>query len=219
MKTSHILLTLGLLTSAAHAQDVNLSSLDAEPNRIYLTTGAEHGFVAGGGYTRILPFLDRHLVLTGEVMFPWAGADVSDFKVRANALVPLVGTEHLKLAATLSPIVRSTTNPVGRMTNAGVDVGLVGGYYTKRWFAGVEAGFDALLSTHVTHSDEYRDLAFMDAKDGWYSNAGGNLRGGIQAGVAFGPYDLTLRAGRMLDVSGGAPMLPLYANLSFDARW
>lgn len=219
MKTTTILLTLGVLTSVAHAQEVNLSSLDAEPNRIHVKTGAEHGFIAGAGYTRVLPFLDRHLVLTGEAIFPWAGADLSDFKLRAGALVPLVGSTHWKLAASLSPILRSTKNELNRMTNAGVDIGLVGGYYAGRWFAGLEAGFDAQLSTHVAHSDEYRDLAFMDAKDGWYSNAGGNLRGGVQAGVAFGQYDVTLRAGHMRDVTGAAPMIPFYGSLSVDARW
>lgn len=219
MKT--LIVTLGLLTAttAAHAQELNLSSVDAEPNRVHVTTGAEHGFVAGAGYTRVLPFLDRHLALTGEAIFPWAGVDLSDYKLRARALVPLVGTTHVKLAASVSPILRSTKNDVGRMTNAGVDMGLVGGYYARRWFVGLEAGFDALLSTHVAHSAEYRDQAFMDAKDGWYSNTGGNLRGGVQGGIAVGRYDVTLRAGQIRDVSGGKPMLPFYGSLSVDARW
>ena len=214
---SAIAIALGLATTA-HA-DINLSSLDAEPNRVHVTTGAEYGLVAGAGYTRILPFLDRKLVLTGDATVPWAGADLMDYKVRVRALVPIAGTTHWKLAAAIAPIVRGTKNGMSRMENVGVDIGVVGGYYTNRWFAAADSGFDAQLATHVTHDDAYRELVYMNAKDGWYSNTGGNLRGGLQAGVRIDRYDISLRAGKVVDASGEAPMLPIYANLTFDARW
>ena len=42
--------------------------------------------------------------------------------------------------------------------------------------------FDVDLTTHVTHSDAYRATTYMDAKDGWYGNTGGNVRAGLQGG-------------------------------------
>ncbi|MGE0870377.1 MAG: hypothetical protein AB7P03_17560 [Kofleriaceae bacterium] len=38
-------------------------------------------------------------------------------------------------------------------------------------------------------------------------------------GVAFGRYDVTLRVGKLRDVSGDKPMLPVYGSVSVDARW
>ncbi|KAB2896447.1 MAG: hypothetical protein F9K40_14465 [Kofleriaceae bacterium] len=220
MKTLGLVVALALLAPlTAHAQEINLSSLDEEPNRVHVTTGAEYGFIASAGYSRILPFLDRRVVLTGEATLPWASLDLADFGVRAQALVPIVGSARWKLAGAFSPAVRATENKVNRMVDAGVDVGLVGGLYTDSWFVALESGVDLLLATHVTHSDSYRMLVHPGAQDGWYGNAGGNLRGGLQAGVAFSRYDVILRAGQVRDVGGGPPLIPFYGTLTMDARW
>ena len=82
--TTSALITLALAASfaPAHAQEINLSSLDEEPNRVHFSAGAEYGFVVGVGYSRILPILDRHVVLTGAATLPWASFDLADYRVR-----------------------------------------------------------------------------------------------------------------------------------------
>lgn len=212
---------IALLASAvpAHAQEINLRSLDEEPNRVHVSTGAEYGFVAGAGYSRILPLLDRKIVLTGEATLPWASFDLADYRVRTGALVPIVGSTRWKLAGALAPTLRGTHNAVGSMTDLGVDVSVVGGFYMPRWFVALEAGVDLALTTHVSHSDAYRMTVHADAKDGWFAHAGANLRGGLQAGVSFDRYDVILRAGQVRDSSGAAPLLPFYGTLAVAARW
>lgn len=220
MKATGIIVAIALLVPlTAHAQEINLSSLDEAPNRIHVTTGAEYGFVAAVGYGRVLPFLDRRLVLTGEATVPWAGLDLSDYSVRASALVPVVGSPRWKLAGTIAPVVRGTKNEINRMTDLGVDVGFVGGHYTRAWFAAAEVGVDLALTTNVTHTDAYRMNVHADARDGWYASPGGNLRAGLQAGVAVSRYDVILRAGQIRDVGGGPPLIPFYGTLTVDARW
>jgi hypothetical protein len=213
------LLLAASLSATAYAEEINLASLDEQPNRLSLSTGAEYGFVAGVGYSRILPFLDRQVVLTGDATLPWASIDVMDYRIRASALVPIIGTTRWKLAGALAPTLRSLESNVYSMTDVGVDASIVGGYYARRWFVALENGVDFALSTHVTHSDEYRMNVHMDAKDGWYSNPGANIRGGVQAGVAFDRYDVIVRAGRVLDSNGEAPLIPFYGTLTVDARW
>ena len=62
----------------------------------------------------------RHrLLLTGDLTVPWAGVDASDYRVRAGALVPIVGSRRWKLAGSLAPTLRGTRNDTGRMTSAG----------------------------------------------------------------------------------------------------
>jgi hypothetical protein len=219
MKTLILAVSLLFVSLDARAQQINLSSLDAEPNRVHVTTGAEHAFVAGAGYSRILPFLDRQIVLGADATLPWAGIDVSDYRLRASALVPIVGTQRWKLAASLAPIVRGTHNKISTLTDVGLDVGMVGGFYTRRIFIAGELGFDAALSTHVTHSDEYRMNVHPDAVDGWYASPGGNLRAGVQAGVAFARYDVMLRIGQVRDVDGNAPLLPFYGTITAGSRF
>lgn len=205
---------------AAQAQEVNLSRLDDEPaNRVHVRTGAEYGFVAGVGYARTVSLLERRLLVTGDVTLPWAGLDASDYRVRVGALVPIVGSRRWRLAGTVAPTARGTKSVINRMTSFGTDVGLQGGFYARSWFVAGEAGVDWAMTTHVAHSDAYRETVYEGARDGWYALAGANIRGGLQVGASFGRHDLVLRAGRMIDIGGAPPMLPFYGMLTFDTRW
>jgi hypothetical protein len=215
-----VLMVLGLLTpGTVCAQDLNLSTLDQASNIVHVTTGAEYALVARAGYTRVVPFLDRQLVLSSDLTLPWAKLDVSDFCVRIGVLVPVVGSAHWKLAGTATPTVRGTKNDISRMTSVGADLGAVGGYYTRRWFVAGELGFDWAMLTYVAHRDVYRSDVFAGARDGWYANPGGNLRAGLQAGLSFGRYDVILRVGQVRGVDGAPPLLPVYGTLAFNARW
>ena len=209
-----------LLSSPAWGYEVNLAKIDEQaPNHVHVRTGAEYGFVAAAGYGRAVPFLGRTILLEGDATLPWGGFDAGDFRLRASALVPLVGTGHWRLAGSLAPTLRATSNDVSRMTNLGIDLGAVGGYYSSGWFAGGELGFDWALTTHVAHSDLYRRIVYAGARDGWYANPGGNFRLGVQAGVSFSRYDLVLRVGELRDMKGEGPMFPLYGTLALDTRW
>ncbi|HEY5920884.1 MAG TPA: hypothetical protein VIV11_04400 [Kofleriaceae bacterium] len=220
MNAKNLIIAGCLLVSLdARAQEVNLSSLDAEPNRVHVTTGAEYGFVAGAGYSRVLPFLDRKLVVTGEVMLPWAALDVSDYRLRLGALVPIVGPGRWKLAGSIAWVLRGTESTINTMTDVGVDAALLGGFYDSRWFVAGEVGADVALTTKITHNDAYRETSHPDAMDGWYAGPGANLRAGVQAGVAFARYDVTMRVGQVRDVAGEAPLLPFYGSLALGARW
>lgn len=213
-------LMLAALPGAARAQEVNLAAVaDGGANRVYLRTGAEFGFVAGVGYVRTVDVLGRNLLVGADLTAPWASPDASDYRGRLSALVPIVELRRWRLAGSLAPTVRRTNNDVARMTSAGVDLGVVGGYYRPHWFVAGEAGFDWAMSTHVAHGDEYRSSVYAGARDGWYANPGGNLRYGAQTGATFGRHELALRLGQLIDVAGEAPLLPFYGTVSFATRW
>lgn len=221
MKTL-LVLSIVLAPLAASAEELNLRTIatgDATPNRVHVTTGAEYGFVAGLGYSRVVPLLDRHVVLMADATLPWASFDFADYRVRAGVLVPIAGTGGLQLAASMMPALRGESAAISQMTDVGLDTSLVGGYYARRWFVALESGIDLALTTHVTHTDAYRMYGYADAKDGWYASPGANIRGGVQAGVSIDRYDVTLRVGEVRDSSGEAPLLPFYGTLAISAGW
>jgi hypothetical protein len=209
-----------LVALRAHAQEVNLANLDAESaNHVHVRTGAEYGLVAGAGYSRAVPLADRTVLFGADLTMPWAVMDASDWRLRLSALVPIAGAGRWKLATSIAPTLRATSNDAGRLTGAGMDVGALAGYYAPRWFAAGELGFDWEIATYVEHSDLYRRTVFAGARDGWYGAPGGNLRLGLQAGLSFSRFDLVLRAGRLRDIRGQGPALPLYATLAVDTRF
>jgi hypothetical protein len=159
------------------------------------------------------------MLLGADMTLPWAGLDAGDWRLRVNALVPIVGGDRWKLAGTFAPTVRETTNDVARMTGVGVDAGLVGGWYAPRWFAALEAGADWAIATYVANSDRYRQIVYAGARDGWYRMPGGNFRLGLQAGLSFSRFDVALRAGRLLGLEGNGPSLPYYGTLAVTTRF
>lgn len=212
--TKLILIASLSIATPALAQDVNLSTVEEGTHVVTLTTGAEYGLVLGLGYAYGIEVADQPIILGADASLQWAEVDASDFKLRAGALVPVLGYGKWKLATGATATVRGTDNPVSRMINVGADAQLLAGRYSKRWFAAAEVGFDWALATHIDHSDTYRMSVYADAKDGWYGNTGGTLRAGIQGGISFGGNDIILRAGRLQ----GA-MVPWYATIGYDRRF
>jgi hypothetical protein len=217
-----IIIVIAVLLAApltAHAQDLNFGALDENTNVVTVTTGAEDGLMLGTGYGRVLSVADRSIVLGGDLTLPWGDVDIDDFRLRASALAPIVEHGPWKLIGGLAAMVRGTKNDIARMIGVGSDVAIVAGRYAPRWFAAAELGFDWAIATHVEHSDAYRMTVYADARDGWYGNAGGMLRAGIEGGLSFGRHDVILRAGRLVDIAGDPAMFPFYGTLTFDTRW
>lgn len=216
MKTLITLIAV-LAPLAAHAQ--NFGVLEDDTQVTTVTAGAEHGLVVGLGYARVVPVAGVPVVVGGEAELQWAEVDVSDFRLRAGALVPIAGHGAWKLIGGLHAIARGTENDVARMINLGTDVSVLAGYYRPRWFAALEGGFDWALATHIDHSDAYRMQVYADVRDGWYKAPGGTFRYGVQSGVSFGGNDIVLRAGRMHDIDGDLKLFPFYATLGYGRRW
>lgn len=54
---------------------------------------------------------------------------------------------------------------------------------------------------------------------GWYEAPGAMLREGLAGGFTAGSYDVSLRAGRLLDTKGQSALFPIYATLAVARRW
>jgi len=176
---------------AARAQAVNFAALD-HPNVVSVSTGAEHGLVVGAGYGRVLALADRPILVGGDLTIGFAEADLGDFRARVGATAPIANHGAWMLAGRVATIVRGTDNAIAQMIDVGADTSLVAGRYTRRWFVAAELGFDWALATHITPSKEYR----MDV----YA-------------------DVTLRAGRLMSITGDPTMFPIYATLGVDTHW
>jgi len=213
-----VLVVLLALSTAAHADSVGAVSSD-RPSSVTVQAGAEYGFVAGAGYGRLVSWLGRPWLLGGDATLGWAEADLGDYRLRASVATPIASRGPWQVIGALAPTLRGTDNDAARMTDLGIDAAVTAGRYVPRWFAAVELGFDWALATHIAPSQMYRDTVFPDARTGWYTAPGGNLRYGAQAGLAIGRCLATLRLGQLRDVSGRQPLLPFYGTLAVATRW
>jgi hypothetical protein len=216
---SLIIIALAIAPLTAHAQDINFGALADDTNIATVSAGADQGLVLGAGYGRVLAYGDRPLVVGVDFALQWAEVDIEDFRFRLGAIAPIVGRGNWKVVGAAASIVRGTNNETARMITFGQDVAVLAGRYSRHWFAVAELGFDWALATHIAHSDAYRMQVYADSRDGWYGNAGGTLRAGIQTGVSVRGNDVILRAGRLVDIGGNPPLFPFYATLGYDRRW
>jgi hypothetical protein len=202
----------------ARAQ-VNFGALEDNAQLASVSTGSEHGLVLGVGYASVVPVADRPLLLGANATLQWGDVDLSDFKLRAGALVPIVRHGQWTVAGGLAAVVRGTSNDAARLTNVGADTVILAGYYRRGWFAAGEIGFDWALATRIDHSDAYRMQVFSDARDGWYRMTGGTFRYGLQGGASFAANDVVLRLGWLRDLAGDPLLFPLYGTVTYDRRW
>jgi hypothetical protein len=208
------LILVALLATTAHADELNLANTSAErPHIITVRTGLDHAFVAEVGYDHVFALRDRVLIAGLDVALPWAELDASDFQVRFGATLPFVERGAWKLLGRLGPTLRGNDNAAARMTSLGVDLRVAGGYFRTRGFVALEAGVDWAATTHITHSDAYRQEVYPDAQDGWYRATGGTLRAGVYGGVSFGNVDAVLRVSRPFAIDFGDQTIPLAVTL------
>lgn len=200
----------------ASAQELNLATTStARPSIVEVRTGLDHGFLGEVGYRRVLAWQDRQIFVGGDVVMPWAEADLGDYRVRATVGLPF-GWEHWKLAGWLSPTLRRTENVASEMTALGVDLRLTGGYYARRWFIAGEAGLDWNAATRIAFSDAYRTRVYSGAKDGWYRTPGGTTYTGLHAGVSFSSFDVIVRAGHPRTTALDQQTVPLYVTVGVN---
>ncbi len=83
-------------------------------------------------------------------------------------------------------------NPHADLVGLGVELGVLPGWYARRWYVAGELTYDPTLTTHVTHraaakaafEDRYPDAPGTESgpRDGWYRGASHQLRAGMVAG-------------------------------------
>lgn len=204
-----------LATARASAYELNLATTSVDrPSIVTARAGVDHAFVGEIGYRRVVAWGDRQLFLGGDVALPWAGPDLSDYQVRATVGAPL-GGRRWKIAAWLSPTVRGTGDVAGTMTALGADLRLTGGHYAPGWFIAGEVGLDWIAATHITMSTAYR-RAYPGAKDGWYGTPGGTAYAGVQTGLSFRSFDVTLRSGLPRTTSLASQTIPAYLTVGVN---
>lgn len=209
---SAALLCCSMVTMAASGQSPVLKSDTADESGVYLSAGAEYGFVATLGYERSIGSA-RPLMFFGSLTVPWAAFDMRDYKSRVGVRIALTRNDKWNAGAFVAGVVRGSTSEYSRMTGIGADVGLTGGRFTGKWSFGAEAAFDWSAAVHVRHSDTYRSRVFADARDGWYRSPGSNLRAGLFVSRSIGSATVFLRAGQLRDGRGAPQLLPFYAVL------
>jgi hypothetical protein len=158
-----------------------------------LDAGLEAAFFARGTYQHRIWNDDTFAY--GRFTLPFAAPDLHDFAFDAGGRTTLIGSGSWKVQVLAGPIVRTTANDAFTATALGIRAAVLPGYVSSGWGILLELGSETNLTTHLTHSQLYRDTAYAGAKDGWYAMPGGTLQAGLRGGGRLGNWELLASAG------------------------
>ncbi|HYV48778.1 MAG TPA: hypothetical protein VFA20_28160 [Myxococcaceae bacterium] len=217
--TAALLLAAAALLSpaTASAQVLNPARFDDFGHLVHA------GFGADGPLNVDLSYVHSLAAATGA---PWvAGARLSLPLVPEGADFELAGLvergflSQLGLGASLRAelAVRNAHTAVANTTDAGVHLGVRGGYFGESASIAAELAWERSLLAYVLPTDRYRQQTYAGARAGLYGSSGGLFRLGIAGGVRLGSAELTLRTGIVRSERlAGMDFLPFYAQLGIN---
>lgn len=197
LRPSIILTTVALLSlsAPARAQEVTRLPLDATRS-LGVDAGLESAFIARATYAhRVDLGFFRDTRIFARFTMPFVTPDLGDWSIDGGLRTTPLAWGDLRLALLAGPVLRNSVNDMFSATATGIAVTVLFGYEGPRWGLSAEGGYEQILATNVRHSDEYRELGYAGAKDGWYAISGATARGGLRGGVRFGSFEIVAKAG------------------------
>jgi len=199
------------------SQEINWSNLPAEKRHLVnINAGIDYGLTYGARYGyQLRSKMPGIMVL--DLSVPSGDNLVDDFKTKIGGYIRFYQVKNFQFSAKIMGVFRRYENLSARLLNFGSDMGLVAGYYQRKWFVAGEAGFDKAIVTHFKHSALYKEN-FPSVQDGWFEPAtGGNFYYGLQTGLSLKRNDIYLKAGKVLTQDfSTAPMVPFYLQLGYN---
>lgn len=224
-RTGIMTLALLLLFPAVMWADVGMQPTmgTEERNLIPLMVGFDESLITGGvGYGRSIPLerLDRTVVVITDFSMPFMHPDVLDFRWRLGARMNVVQLQGgFALPVELNVSLRGTDNSLFRAIGVGTELGVMPGYYVSRWFIAAEVVWDQQWTTHLSHSDNYRQFVYHDARDGWYGAPSFFMRFGVRiGGLPWRHLELMLRGGYEQHGQYDTRVPPFYAIIGMCFR-
>lgn len=214
-----ILLSCLLCLPMAGAQTINWNAAGDTRHILTLGAGWDYSLSCHAGYA-YHPRTKVPLIINAGFSMPSGKNFLDDFKTSAGAQAILLNHSSFKLGLSLNGIYRRFETPLVRLQNIGAEMKITFGYYSNRWFAAAEAGFDKAIITHFRHTALFRQNVFDGVQDGWYQPAtGGNFLYGLQAGYSFKRSDLTCRIGKITTQDfKTTPRIPYYVILGYNYK-
>ncbi|MBD3289498.1 hypothetical protein GF337_11905 [candidate division KSB1 bacterium] len=217
-----ITITFILMTiTISNAQDVNWKSVDPGQRSLgHFQFGYDYGVTVQLGYSRFANIY-KPVLFTLDYSFPMGEKLFDDFTLRYGGQVEIYKINNISVTGKILGNFRRYQTSMVRIASFGADFSVLAGFYKSSWHIAGELGFDKAISSHLKHSEEYRNNVWAEIKDGWYVPTGGNWYYGIQGSKTIGgTYDITLRAGAT-NAQGNDEdsMLPFYFQLGLNKKF
>lgn len=197
-KSAFFILLFILAALGSHAQNDRAAVLAANEQSIGLSTGVDYSILPIGlEYRRGANFFNHKYPITlgANVTIPLFAFDLSDVRVKLISETTILRNGNFELRAGIDPVLVNTKMQTETMTSLGTDLHLFTGLSSSKWNVGVDITYNHIFTTHIKHTDKYKENVFTGAVDGWYKNTASNLKAGITVGRRFHKMYTSLSGG------------------------
>ncbi len=199
MKKKMILFSLLAWTVfQVNAQDRRSGILEGKEQSIGVATGLDYSILPiqltyQRGVT--LRNLKYPVMLGVDVTVPLFDLDLLDSRIRLTSETTILRKRNFEIRGGIDPVFVNVKMETERMASIGADAHFFMGLVSEKWNFGLEGNYNQIFSTHIVHTDKYKENVYAAAVDGWYKNTASNWRAGILANRTLGRVDVFFHGG------------------------
>lgn len=130
-----------------------------------------------------------------DVTIPVFSFDLNDIRIRITTAMTFLRKRNFEIRGGIDPVFVNLKMETERMSSLGADFHVFTGFTNDKWNTGAEFLYNKMFSTHIKHTDKYRENVFSGAVDGWYKNTAANIRIGIIVNRSINNFDVYIKAG------------------------
>lgn len=224
-KMKIIIIFTFLITLAIQAEAQDRSGiLEANENSVGFATGLDYSIMPIQlSYKRGFDIGNYKFPFTAgaDVTIPLFSFDLNDIRIRLITEMTFLRKKNFELRGGIDPVFVNLKMETETMSSLGADFHVFAGFTNAKWNTGMEFTYNKIFSTHITHTDVYKDNVYEGAVDGWYKTTAANIRIGVLANYRIKKFDINLRAGisRTGQFNDYLFVPSMYANLGVSYRF
>ncbi len=172
--------------------------LEANEQSVGLATGIDYSIMPLQlSYKRGFNVFNYKFPFTAgvDVAIPMFSFDLNDIRIRLITETTFLRKKNFEIRGGIDPVLVNLKMETETMSSFGLDFHVFAGLTNEKWNVGADIQYNKMFTTHIKHTDIYRENVFLDAVDGWYKNTAANIRLGFLVNRTIKDFDIYLKAG------------------------
>jgi hypothetical protein len=130
-----------------------------------------------------------------DVTVPLFALDLNDIRVRIITETTILRKRNFEIRGGIDPVFVNVKMETENMSSLGADIHVFTGFTNDKWNAGLELNYNHIFTTHIAHTQKYKENVFEEVQDGWYRNTASNIRIGVLVNRTINRFDVYLNGG------------------------
>ncbi|MCT4664074.1 MAG: hypothetical protein N4A45_02430 [Flavobacteriales bacterium] len=211
-------------TNSVIAQQINniFAFRNDNKNSVSIHLEMDPALVGGISYSRVmnLSLGKSSKKILGNIGWKTYQMNYSDFNINLSTTV--LNNTSFNMIVNIGAENKFLKNTVHKANIQNIIVSLMPGYFSDKWYMGIELMHKRLLGAYFKHTDYYRSI-FPNVKDGWYNYENNYWNLSLNCGARMAKnWDMDLRVGYRMpsNFKSYKPyLIPYFVNIGINHRF